>query len=561
MYLCAEVPADGVGVVTGVVPVSWPSSVTATPQPSGATGTGRHRRWALVVVFALVGGAVALVRFRVSPVYPTDNDVNSDFYVFQVVGNSWAHGKWPYEDVFDVKGPSLLLLFRFFAAVQGWSVWPPLLMLVALANAALWIAYATARRWVGPASAAACSVAVILLVYLSPGGIPTSFSCEELAVPGVLLLLWLTCRWASGERVSGWWWIADGAVLGFLFWAKYQVVAPWAAVLIALALFGARVNVSRAELLRVVVTHLVGFAALTVFVLGWYVPVLPRLGFAYFRASSPEQPLAREPWNQADFVGELIGLSPWSMLALLAVVLVFALAAARESGLGLVMGVASLLAGWASVAVVRHPTNVVVPLCFLAVAVPMLVAWIGASDRVRAARVAAGLLIVAAVATVPALQESRTRFGLFHDDPPTGTTCYTLPSRTPIRGVHNVSALFARTAGTGQILSVGTLFAARPLAITHTVPDHPFEYSYVTWGARSGAQDQQTAYLRERTFGYVWVAARDLDLRAPIGPQLIGMASTDGPTTPVQAELLSTGYTPALACRGQLLMKAGPAPR
>lgn len=285
-----------------------------------------------MLLFAVVSCIVGLVRLRVSPVYPADNDVNSDFYVYQVIGNSWAHGQWPYEDVFDVKGPSLLLLFRVFATVKAWSVWPPLLMLVALAHASLWIAYTTARRWVGPVAAAGCAVATVLMIYLSPRGIPTSFSCEELAVPGVLLLLWLTSRWVSDERVSGWWWITDGAVFGFLFWAKYQVVAPWAAVLVAVALFGTRGGVSRAELRRVVVTHLVGFAAVTVLVLAWYVPVLPRLGFAYFHASSPEQPLSQEPWNQAEFMRELISLSPWSMVALLVCMLLFAITAARRSG-------------------------------------------------------------------------------------------------------------------------------------------------------------------------------------------------------------------------------------
>ena len=222
------------------------------------------------------------------------------------------------------------------------------------------------------------------------------------------------------------------------------------------------------------------------------------------------------------------------------------------------MATALLLSWWASLAIVRHPTNVLVPLCFLAVGVPVLVARISSTRGARAARVAACVVIVAAVATMPALQQSRTQFGLFQGESPTSTTCHDLPSRAPIRNVHNISALFAQTAGTGQILSIGTLFAARPLAITHTVPDRRFEYSFVTWGRSSGAQAQQTAYLRERTFRYVWVSAPNLNLRSPVGPQLLAKASADGPTTPAQARLLTSGYTPALACQGQLLMESAP---
>lgn len=55
---------------------------------------------------------------RLSPLYPQLNDINSDFYVYQVVGNSWTHGDLPCRDVYDVKGPFLHLFFGLFATVR-----------------------------------------------------------------------------------------------------------------------------------------------------------------------------------------------------------------------------------------------------------------------------------------------------------------------------------------------------------------------------------------------------------------------------------------------------------
>ena len=49
----------------------------------------------MALVFAVVATAIAMIRFRPSPLYPAFNDVNSDVYVYQLIGNSWVDGLLP----------------------------------------------------------------------------------------------------------------------------------------------------------------------------------------------------------------------------------------------------------------------------------------------------------------------------------------------------------------------------------------------------------------------------------------------------------------------------------
>jgi len=82
--------------------------------PSSREAFPRFAYAVIGVAFAVVATTVAIVRFRTSPLYPKYNDINSDVYVYQIIGNSWTHGLLPYRDVFDIKD-------RFSFCCSGYS--------------------------------------------------------------------------------------------------------------------------------------------------------------------------------------------------------------------------------------------------------------------------------------------------------------------------------------------------------------------------------------------------------------------------------------------------------
>jgi hypothetical protein len=508
--------------------------------------------WAVIgLVFLVVAAAIALVRLRVSPVYPAFNDVNSDVYVYQLVGNSWRYGLLPYRDVYDVKGPLLYLLFGLFAWVRPWSMGPPLVFLVGLALLSLWLAYAIARlhgcgRWLSMLAA----VATCGLIYLGVMNVVTSVSCEEIAVPGVLLLLWLTLRWLRDEPVAAGWWVLSGVAAGALFWAKYQVVAPWVAMLVGLTVLGIRGRLSGRRLGRVVALHLVGVAAATDAILTAYAPVLPDLLRAYFLAKRGVIDVAGELPAEVRFAGTLAVENPGPVLVLVGVLALLVVRARRDGREGLVLVVAFVLSAWAAAAVVRHQNNLFPLLAYAAVAVPQLLAQPKPGRRLAAAAVA----VVALGAVAGPLVQSVNRFGLLRPPPPPTCVDPATGAATTPRG--NPSQAFAAAAGDQLILSVGTLYAARSAFVSRQPVRHPFTFVDASWARTVGANRVQTRYLQQRTFRYIWIEVAGLDPRRDLSGQIARSASRTNRIEPGQAAALVRQYTPVLGCNRQLLLRA-----
>lgn len=242
----------------------------------------RAGRWGSVllgVAFLAVDTGTALIRMRTSPLYPIHDDVNSDVFVYQVVGNAWVHGLLPYRDLHDIKGPFLYLLFGLSALFRPWSLGPPPVLLTLLAFASAWLAYAIARLSVRRGRLAAVAALVsCALICLSVSQVSSSFTCEEVAVPGVLLLLWLVSRELGGRgRVPDGWWLLDGVAVGALFWTKYLVLAPWAAMLVVLTAVVLRRRGPVRRLRHVVGLHAIGALAATAAILPFFARVLPEL--------------------------------------------------------------------------------------------------------------------------------------------------------------------------------------------------------------------------------------------------------------------------------------------
>lgn len=502
------------------------------------------------LLLATAAVVIALYRLRMSPVYPRLNSINSDFYVYQVVGNSWVHGHWPYRDVFDVKGPTLYLLFAGFARIRPWSAAPPFVMLVLLATATLWLAFTIARRWLTVPAAVASALACATLIYLTPVAAMSSFTCEELAVPGILLALWLVQRLLAGEEVSTRWWLLDGVVFGLLFWAKYQVITPWAGLLLALLVLHRKLGISLQDLGRVVAVHLIGAMAATVVVLAWYLPVLGQMFHAYFAAKSNTQHLGSELSNEGQFLRLTwsLGPAPLIVVAVLAVILVVISVRQVSTAVFLIALVAS---AWGAIFAVRHPQNALVPMSFAAIGIPLLLRSLPRPSRMLAAIAA---FAVAVGAAIPAVQDSRQNLGLFDLHP--SIRCRELTGTHRVRLEQNPTLAIAAQADHQPILSIGTLTSAQTSAASHTVNRHKYAFVDASWAGPVGAVEVQTRYLRQRTYSWVTVHLPRTRAWEDVRPQLAAMRPVEWGPTRSQLDLLTADYTPVLACANTVLLRA-----
>lgn len=530
---------------------------SAQVTPAAVRTTHLWARAGIAVVFATVAVAIALVRFRVSPLYPTFNDINSDVYVYQEIGNSWLRGYLPYRDVFDVKGPSFFLLFGLFALIRPWSMGPLLVTLALLAFTSLWLAYAIARihlrqQWL----AALAAVVSCVVIYLSISGTKSSFICSEITVPGVLLLLWLTTRWlVAGDEIRGVLWVLDGVVLALVFWARFPGAVPWGGMLVGLLVLVARGALPSWSLRRVVVLHLVGFGAASVVVLAFYAPVLPDALSAYFVAKSDVINLRGELPAEAHFLTSTFAVNTAAAVAMLTVLLVLLMGIVRgERGGALALAIAFCLTTWAALVVVRHPSNFFVPLAFSAVAIPRLLAAAEARGRAVAGISAAGMTALAVAASLAPLAQGVASYGLLRPVP--SPTCVDLVTKNRVEADGNVTTTFARDAGNQPILSLGSMLAARTSFVSRLPVKHRFQYVNKSWSRNIGADVVQTSYLEDRTFEYVTIHVSGFRVSQDLPSQIAAADFTTGPSRPLQAAALARNYVPVLSCRNQVLLRA-----
>ena len=523
--------------------------------PSSREAFPRFAYAVIGVAFAVVATTVAIVRFRTSPLYPAYNDVNSDVYVYQIIGNSWTHGLLPYRDVFDIKGPFLFLLFWLFARIRPWSMGPPLVVLTLLAFTSVWLAYAIARLYNLRRSIAAVSAgASILLIYLSAMSVSSSFTCEELSVPAILLMLWLTLCWLQKRgTVKAWWWMIDGVLLGALFWSKYLVIIPWVGILLASVVLAIRGQIPGRDLRRVIVLHLIGVAIASALILPFYAAILPDMLRGYFLAASTD--LRAVLATEREFVIDLVTSNTAVALALAGMLVWFLLRVTRRGhaeDVALAIAFPVTLVG--SVAVNVHANSVFVPLAFLAVAVPQVLSAAAARSHVTGLIVAIGMAGLAVTACVRPCAESVADYGMLRQPRP--VTCYNLTTMKGANTEKSVTRMFAETAGYQPILSVGLLFAARSSYVSKTPMWHPFQIDYYLYTDKMASSEIQARYLQERTFGYVWIHIARFDKFHDMEGQIEAKTYGVGAAQAAQRAALVANYVPVLSCRNDILLRS-----
>ena len=517
---------------------------------------GGDDRWRVptAVLFLAVGVVVALIRFRESPLYPHLNGANTDVYVYQMVGNSWRYGQVPYIDIYDVKGPMLYVTFLMLSYVRPWSMVPPLVVLILLATVSTWIAYRVARlRGFSTLAGVLIAVIAIPVVYLAPINNPSSFTGEEVAVPGVLLLTWLLARWfADRAAISTWWWVVDGFAAGVVFWIKYSDVMAWVAVLLGLLVFALARREPITGILRVVAFHLSGMALASLIALApfgghW-------LDAAQFYLLGKAQTLNASGELKREVKFALVLLHQDTGAALLLACLVLALAVRSMIRPGaetrvLLLGFA--FTAWVSLAFVQHPYNLFVPLAFVPSAATLLLTPGLLSGRYgllvkAAALIAAGLLVM------PSVIYSREHYGLFWAPP--RIVCYTQPSHQQ-RVFHESTAnIFAMESSHSAIITPGLPIAAQAAFISKIPMTHKFQFVDHSWESITGAEQVQAHYLEEGTFPYAWVHVLWLKPRGDVLAQVQkSLDSTSGKRE--QAAALARNYVPVMTCNNDVLLR------
>ena len=132
--------------------------------------------------------------------------------------------------------------------------------------------------------------------------------------------------------MSAAWWVIDGMVFGALFWTKYQVIAPWAAVFVGLIVLtiGGRLPVR--SLGRVAGWNTVGLIATTIIVLSCYWAVLSDMAEASFLGKAAASNLPMQVPAHAAWVVRTATENTGAALVLAGVLVVFVVAAFRGRG-------------------------------------------------------------------------------------------------------------------------------------------------------------------------------------------------------------------------------------
>jgi hypothetical protein len=235
--------------------------------PSSREAFPRFAYAVVGVAFAVVATTVAMVafalhRFTLRTTTLTPMCTSTDYW--QLVATVCSH-----IETSSISGTVSLSPVRTIGPDPPWSMGPPLVVLTLLVFTSVWLAYAIARLYNLRRSIAAVSaVSSMLLIYLSPMSVASSFTCEELAVPAILLMLWLTLCWLQKPgTIKTWWWMIDGVLLGALFWSKHLVIIPWVGILLASVVLAIRGQIPGRDLRRVIFLHLIGVAIASALIL------------------------------------------------------------------------------------------------------------------------------------------------------------------------------------------------------------------------------------------------------------------------------------------------------
>ncbi len=178
-------------------------------------------------VLLLVGLTFLIsLQFTVTPWRVTEPLPDSS--VFRYVALEMDRGGMPYLDTFDHKGPLIYFINWLGMRLSFWQgLW---FLEFASMLATVSIMYITARRFASRAWSLVCVVATATLLkpFLQGGNL-----VEEWALPFTAFAMWSTCSVVLGDRPSKVRSVATGACFGAVLLMRPNMVAVWAAYVVA----------------------------------------------------------------------------------------------------------------------------------------------------------------------------------------------------------------------------------------------------------------------------------------------------------------------------------------
>ena len=197
-------------------------------------------RFAVDAAIAFVTAfAVIMICSKSSPLYPLNDWVDANTY--HTVGRGILHGKVPYRDLYEQKGPLLYLLHAAAAAVAESSFLGVFIIEVIAAGAFFLTAARLLRRSAG--NAAVCLVPLMGAAVYSSDSFCHGDSAEELCLP-LTLAAYVLGRQAAIDfkPLSNRKKLALGALAGAVIWIKYTFLGVFAAAFIADTIVSFRKN-------------------------------------------------------------------------------------------------------------------------------------------------------------------------------------------------------------------------------------------------------------------------------------------------------------------------------
>jgi len=217
----------------------------------------------ITFLYAVITAAVVLlICSKSSPLYPLNDWVDAN--TFLTIGRGSLHGRVPYRDLYEQKGPVLYFIHTLAAWITEDSFLGVWLTEIAAASAFLFETALLFRNNCGKYRIWGIPV-IAVMVYASQAFCHGD-SAEELCLPLTMGAYMAGHRAVAGkESASGREWLLLGVLAGAVLWIKFTFLGIFAAAIAAMT-----VTCKKGMLLRNYALGIIGAAAVSVPVLVYY---------------------------------------------------------------------------------------------------------------------------------------------------------------------------------------------------------------------------------------------------------------------------------------------------
>jgi len=218
------------------------------------------------VFIGLTAAVMMTLASKCSPFYAFNDWV--DPHTMFSVGKAILHGMLPYRDVYEQKGPLLLLLHSAGALISFDSLMGMWVLEIISCFFFLLFSFKIMRMRLG--SDALPLLPVLALIVYTAVSFDQGDSAEEFCLPLITYALWVGYHRLKKNMLPKWHeWILIGVTSGCMLWMKYSMLGFYLGWIFALYLF-AREKDMRLEILKGIGLIAVGVLIPTAVVIAWF---------------------------------------------------------------------------------------------------------------------------------------------------------------------------------------------------------------------------------------------------------------------------------------------------